>query len=118
MSSPLPIQAYISLSDSECAERIATAKATLGSRVVILGHHYQRDEVFLFADYSGDSLKLSRQAAESEAEYIIFCGVHFMAEVADILSRDSQIAILPDMGPAAPWLIWPTYRQLNALGRS
>ena len=64
---------------------------------MILGHHYQRDEVFRHADFTGDSLKLSREAAQSEAEYIVFCGVHFMAEVADILSRPEQIAILPDM---------------------
>jgi quinolinate synthase len=64
---------------------------------VILGHHYQRDEVFKHADFSGDSLKLSRDAANSGAEYIVFCGVHFMAEVADILSRPEQIAILPDL---------------------
>ncbi|MEQ1622338.1 MAG: quinolinate synthase NadA [Methylococcales bacterium] len=93
----LPIQDYALLTDEECDERIVAAKATLGSRCVILGHHYQRDEVFKHADFSGDSLKLSRNAAESDAEYIVFCGVHFMAEVADILSRPDQIAILPDM---------------------
>ena len=95
--SELPIEDYALLSDEECDERILAAKATLGERVVILGHHYQRDEVFKHADFSGDSLKLSRQAAESKAEYIIFCGVHFMAEVADILSRPEQISILPDL---------------------
>ena len=93
----LPIQDYALLDDDECDARIAAAKEKLGSRCVILGHHYQRDEVFKHADYSGDSLKLSRNAAASEAEYIVFCGVHFMAEVADILSRPDQIAILPDM---------------------
>ncbi|MDH3387239.1 MAG: quinolinate synthase NadA, partial [Gammaproteobacteria bacterium] len=66
-------------------------------RVVILGHHYQRDEVFKHADFSGDSLKLSRQAADSKAEFIVFCGVHFMAEVADIISRPEQVSILPDL---------------------
>ena len=69
----------------------------LGDRVVILGHHYQRDEVFKHADFSGDSLKLSREAANSKAEFIVFCGVHFMAEVADIISRPDQVAILPDL---------------------
>ncbi len=98
MATPLTIQEYASLSDDECNQRIAKAKATLGERLVILGHHYQRDEVFAHADFSGDSLKLSRQAAESKAEYIVFCGVHFMAEVADILSRPDQISIIPDMG--------------------
>ena len=74
------------------------AKAELGSRLVILGHHYQRDEVVKFADYRGDSLRLSQLAARRpEAEYIVFCGVHFMAESADILSGDHQMVILPDL---------------------
>ena len=93
----LPIQNYALLSDEECAIKIQQAKATLGNRCIVLGHHYQRDEVFQHADISGDSLKLSREAAESDAEYIVFCGVHFMAEVADILSRPEQISILPDL---------------------
>ena len=96
-STPFPIQNYALLDDAECEARIIAAKEKLGSRCIILGHHYQRDEVFKYADISGDSLKLSREAAESDAEYIVFCGVHFMAEVADILSRPEQIAILPDM---------------------
>ncbi|MDD5577967.1 MAG: quinolinate synthase NadA [Methylobacter sp.] len=96
-STALPIQDYALLDDEECDARIAAAKARLGSRCVVLGHHYQRDEVFKHADFSGDSLKLSRDAAKSDAEYIVFCGVHFMAEVADILSRPEQIAILPDL---------------------
>lgn len=95
--SPFPIQDYALLSDEECDTRIVAAKAKLGSRCVVLGHHYQRDEVFKHADFTGDSLKLSRNAAQSDAEYIVFCGVHFMAEVADILSRPEQISILPDM---------------------
>jgi len=85
------------LSDEELDRRIAAAKAALGERVVILGHHYQREEVFRHADFSGDSLKLSREAANSKADFIVFCGVHFMAEVADILSRPEQVAILPDL---------------------
>ncbi|MEN9756129.1 MAG: hypothetical protein RL755_316 [Pseudomonadota bacterium] len=93
----LPIYDYAALSDEECDERIVAAKAKLGERCVILGHHYQRNEVFKHADFSGDSLKLSKDAAQSTAEYIVFCGVHFMAEVADILSRPEQIAILPDL---------------------
>ncbi|MDP7536518.1 MAG: quinolinate synthase NadA [Methylococcales bacterium] len=92
-----PIQDYALLDDLECERRIIQAKESLGRRCVVLGHHYQRDEVFKFADLSGDSLKLSRNAAKSEADYIVFCGVHFMAEVADILSRPEQIAILPDL---------------------
>ena len=89
---------YLGLSDEEMELRIAAAKAALGDRVVILGHHYQRDEVIKFADYTGDSLKLSRQAASRpEAEFIVFCGVHFMAESADVLSAPHQKAILPDL---------------------
>lgn len=84
-------------SDQEIQARIVAAKKALGDRVMILGHHYQREEVFKHADVSGDSLKLSRAAAASDAEYIVFCGVHFMAEVADILSRPEQISILPDL---------------------
>lgn len=97
MTTALPIQDYVLLEDSECEARIQAAKARLGDQVVILGHHYQRDEVFRHADFTGDSLKLSRQAARSSAKYIVFCGVHFMAEVADILSRPEQISILPDL---------------------
>ena len=89
---------YVTLPETELEERIAGAKAELGSRLVILGHHYQRDEVVKFADYRGDSLKLSQWAARRpEAKFIVFCGVHFMAESADILSADHQIVILPDM---------------------
>jgi quinolinate synthase len=93
----LSIDEFLSLDEAQCEQRIIAAKAALGKRLVMLGHHYQREEVFKHADYSGDSLKLSRQAAQSEAEYIVFCGVHFMAEVADILSRPEQKAILPDL---------------------
>ncbi len=93
----LGIQNFSQLDDEECRTRIRAAKAVLGERLLILGHHYQREEVFEHADASGDSLKLSRIAAASQAEFIIFCGVHFMAEVADILSRPDQVAILPDL---------------------
>ena len=91
------VEQLMSLSDQEIAERIRAAKATLGERLVILGHHYQRDEVYQHADFTGDSLKLSKQAAQTNAEYIVFCGVHFMAEVADILTRPDQVVILPDL---------------------
>ncbi len=91
-------ESYVELSERELDERIAHAKAELGTRLVILGHHYQRDEVVKFADYRGDSLKLSQLAASRpEAEFIVFCGVHFMAESADILSADHQVVIIPDM---------------------
>ena len=93
----IDLQPYASLDDEDCEQRIIRARAALGDRVVILGHHYQRDEIFRHADFSGDSLKLSRHAADSKAEYIVFCGVHFMAEVADIISRPEQISILPDL---------------------
>ncbi|MHB8742837.1 MAG: quinolinate synthase NadA [Sulfuricaulis sp.] len=97
MATALAYDQFDSVSDEDCDARIRAAKQKLGSRVVILGHHYQRDEVFRHADYSGDSLKLSRLAASSDADYIVFCGVHFMAEVADVLSRPEQISILPDL---------------------
>jgi len=93
----IAIQTYSLLDDQECEDRIRVAKEKLGEKLVILGHHYQRDEVFNHTDFAGDSLKLSREAAKSKADYIVFCGVHFMAEVADILSRPEQISILPDM---------------------
>jgi quinolinate synthase len=96
-ANPLALQDFALLEDTECEARIHAARRELGSRLVILGHHYQRDEVFRHADFTGDSLKLSRNAAASDAEYIVFCGVHFMAEVADILSRPGQTAILPDL---------------------
>ena len=78
-------------------ERIAAARAKLGATTVILGHHYQRDEVVRFADFTGDSYKLSKTAAATDAQYIVFCGVHFMAESADMLARDGQQVILPDL---------------------
>jgi quinolinate synthase len=96
-ASALAIKDFSLLDDEACDARIVAAKRALGRRVVILGHHYQRDEVFRHADVSGDSLKLSQYAARSDAEFIVFCGVHFMAEVADILSRPEQVSILPDL---------------------
>ena len=93
----LPI-AYLKKTPEELEERILEAKAKLEGRLVMLGHHYQRNEVIRFADYIGDSFKLSQFAAtQEEAEYIIFCGVHFMAETADILSGRHQKVILPNL---------------------
>jgi len=88
---------YLLVPDHALDERIAAAKARLDRDVVILGHHYQRDEVIKFADFRGDSLKLSFQASQAEGRYIVFCGVHFMAESADILRREHQTVILPDL---------------------
>ena len=88
---------YLLVPDNALDERIAAAKAKLGRDVVILGHHYQRDEVVKFADFRGDSLKLSQQAAEVDGRFIVFCGVHFMAESADILRREHQVVVLPDL---------------------
>ncbi|HET6152268.1 MAG TPA: quinolinate synthase NadA [Marmoricola sp.] len=86
-------------SDPDLVARAVAAKAALGEKVFILGHHYQRDEVVEFADVMGDSFKLAKDAAaRPEAEYIVFCGVHFMAESADILTGDEQKVILPDLG--------------------
>jgi len=97
LQAPLPEQ-YTTASPDELAERIATAKRTLGERLFILGHHYQRDEVMRWADARGDSFRLSVLAKERpEADYIVFCGVHFMAESADILTGDHQKVVLPDL---------------------
>jgi quinolinate synthase len=94
---PLP-DAYLRLSDDEMDARISEAKRALGEKLVILGHHYQRDEVIKFADYIGDSLKLAKAAATRHtAEYVVFCGVHFMAESADILRGPNQKVVLPDL---------------------
>src|SRR5881227_313074 len=88
---------YLVLPDHTMDDRIAAARRELGREVVILGHHYQRDEVIRYADFRGDSYKLSQQAAQAGGKYIIFCGVHFMAESADILARPGQATILPDL---------------------
>ena len=92
-----PLDNYLVLPDHTLDGRIAAAKEQLRGQAIILGHHYQRDEVIRFADFRGDSYKLSQQAARAGARYIVFCGVHFMAESADILSRPEQQVILPDL---------------------
>jgi quinolinate synthase len=85
-------------SDPDLVDRVRAAKAALGDRVFVLGHHYQRDEVIEFADVTGDSFRLAREAAgRPDAEYVVFCGVHFMAESADILTSDAQQVVLPDL---------------------
>ena len=95
---PLP-EIYTQLSEPELRIRIESAKSALGGRLVILGHHYQQDAIIDYADFTGDSFELSRRAAEQkEAEFVVFCGVHFMAESADILTGDSVAVMLPDLG--------------------
>lgn len=88
---------FNAMQDSDCARRIIAAKQKLGNRVAILVHHYQRPDVYRHADLTGDSLQLSQLASKTDAEFIVFCGVHFMAEVADIVSSKSQAVILPDL---------------------
>jgi quinolinate synthase len=118
---------YLGLSDEEMARRIAAARGRLGRRVVILGHHYQRDEVIRFADYTGDSFKLARQVgAHPDAEFIVFCGVHFMAESADVLSAAHQQVILPDLAAGCSMadmadvdqleMCWSDLRQMGISG--
>src|SRR5437867_4453153 len=93
-----PFSEYAPLPAAEIRERTRAARARLGRRAVILGHHYQRESIVEFADFRGDSLKLSQLAADqTEAEFIVFCGVHFMAESADVLRQPYQTVILPDL---------------------
>jgi quinolinate synthase len=91
------LEDYLVLPDHSMDERITTAKQALGRECVVLGHHYQRDEVIRFADYRGDSYRLSQLAAQAAGQYIVFCGVHFMAESADILANKGQSVVLPDL---------------------
>jgi len=118
------LEDYFRASDAELHERIETARRELGSRLVILGHHYQRDDVICHADYTGDSFKLAKLAASRpEAEFVVFCGVHFMAESADILKPGNQKVILPDLGAgcsmadmASAEQVEDAWEQLQALG--
>ena len=115
---------YLGLSDAEMDARITAARAKLGNRLVILGHHYQRDEVIRFADYTGDSYRLANQiASRPEAEFIVFCGVHFMAESADVLCAPNQQVILPDLAAgcsmadmAAPDQLETCWEELTQMG--
>lgn len=93
-----PLEDFLVMPEEEVAAAIEAARQALGSRVVILGHHYQRDDVIRHADLTGDSYQLSVMASQTDAEYIVFCGVHFMAESADILGKPGQRVVLPDMG--------------------
>ncbi|MDZ7373177.1 MAG: quinolinate synthase NadA [candidate division KSB1 bacterium] len=93
---------YLAMSDEEARQRVLAVKRKLGKELVILGHHYQRPEIVALADYRGDSFGLSKLAAQSEARYIVFCGVHFMAESADILSREDQVVLHPNLEAGCP----------------
>ncbi len=118
------IEQYLTLGEAELEERIEEAKKKLGDRAVILGHHYQRDDVIRHADIVGDSFKLAQMASRRpEAEYLIFCGVHFMAESADILSAGHQRVILPDLAAGCSMAdmagleqVETAWEQLNDLG--
>lgn len=107
------IEDYLVMPDEEIAARIQAAKRELGSRVVILGHHYQRNDVIAHADLQGDSYQLSVMASQTDAEYIVFCGVHFMAESADILGKPAQRVILPDMGAGCSMADMATVEQVE-----
>ncbi len=101
-------------SDPTLVERARTAKAALGERAFVLGHHYQREEVIRYADVTGDSFKLAQQAADRPAaEYIVFCGVHFMAESADILTADSQQVVLPDLAAGCSMADMASFEQVE-----
>jgi quinolinate synthase len=93
----ISFDSFNALQDAACHERIRAARAQLGQRAVLLCHHYQRSDIYQYADLTGDSLRLSRLASQTEAEFVVFCGVHFMAEVADIMTQPHQKAILPDL---------------------
>lgn len=98
LESVRPLEDFLVMPDSELAASVDAAREALGKNVIILGHHYQRNNVIRHADLTGDSYQLSVMASQTEAEYIVFCGVHFMAESADILGKDHQRVILPDLG--------------------
>jgi quinolinate synthase len=98
LEKPQALEDFLIMSDAEIASSIEEAREELGNRVVILGHHYQREDVIRHADLTGDSYQLSVMASQTDADYIVFCGVHFMAESADILGKESQHVILPDLG--------------------
>ena len=108
------LEDYFGLSEAELYERIEAVRRRLGRRLVILGHHYQRDDVIRHADYTGDSFKLSELAAgRPEADYVVFCGVHFMAESADILKPGNQKVVLPDLGAGCSMADMATAEQVE-----
>lgn len=118
----LPLAEYLELTPQELFERTAVAKQALGDRVMVLGHNYQRDEVIVHADFRGDSLRLAKlAAAHPERPHVVFCGVHFMAETADILSRSHQTVVLPDLAAGCSMADMAAIEQVDqcweALGR-
>ena len=108
-----PMEDYLVMSDAEIATRIEAARKTLGAKVVILGHHYQREDVIAHADLTGDSYQLSVMASQTDAEFIVFCGVHFMAESANILGKPNQQVILPDLGAGCSMADMATIEQVE-----
>lgn len=108
-----PIEEYLVMPDAEIAERIEDARKELGEKVIILGHHYQREDVIAHADLTGDSYQLSVMASQTDADYIVFCGVHFMAESADILGKPHQRVILPDLGAGCSMADMATIEQVE-----
>ena len=107
------LEEYLVISEDENAEVIESARRELGSRVVILGHHYQREDVIRHADLTGDSYQLSVMASQTDADYIVFCGVHFMAESANILGKPTQHVILPDLGAGCSMADMATIEQVE-----
>ena len=119
-SIPIKFEKFQAVDDADCQRRIIAARNKLGKRLVILGHHYQHESVYRHADFTGDSLKLSKYCEDLDAEFIVFLGVHFMAEVADILSRPEQIVVLPDLAAGCSMAdmanlakVERSYRELN-----
>ncbi|CAN5502259.1 quinolinate synthase NadA [soil metagenome] len=108
-----PIEDYLVMSDEEIAERIEAAREELGEKVIILGHHYQREDVVKHADLKGDSYQLSVMASQTDADFIVFCGVHFMAESANILGKPKQRVILPDLGAGCSMADMATIEQVE-----
>lgn len=113
LEKPRTLEEYLVMSDDEVAESIEAAREALGERIVILGHHYQRDDVIKHADLKGDSYQLSVMASRTDADFIVFCGVHFMAESADILGREDQRVILPDLGAGCSMADMATIEQVE-----
>jgi quinolinate synthase len=116
----IQFEKFNQLQENDCQQKIIDAKLQLKDKLVILGHHYQNESVYRHADFTGDSLKLAQYTQNLEAQYIIFLGVHFMAEVSNILSREDQITILPDLSAGCQMAdmadlqkVQRTYREIN-----